>query len=219
MGDLFNSNPQPTLGFPQSLTETYKPLTLGAAEWCGLEKQRKILSNLAANPRPGIAVLLEGAPGVGKTSLAYAFGRTLNAEIHHLASNEANLENLRAVSNMCAYVPLSGGLHLVVIDEIDRASSAFQLACLSKFDGTEPLPGTIVVMTCNDSSGLEPRFLSRCIRPPKCNAYGASESVRELLRRIWRERAGNAPEPDYSSFPTSNVREALNSLECALLSV
>jgi hypothetical protein len=66
MGDLFNSNPQPTLGFPQSLTETYKPLTLGAAEWCGLEKQRKILSNLAANPRPGIAVLLEGAPGVGE---------------------------------------------------------------------------------------------------------------------------------------------------------
>jgi replication-associated recombination protein RarA len=219
METLFASeSQQSSMPFPKSLTEVYKPLNLDSPEWCGLEKQRKILKNLAANPRPNIAILLEGAPGVGKTSLSYAFARTIGAEVFHIGSQEANLATLQEAARRCTYVPLSGGHHCLIIDEIDRASSAFQLACLSKFDGTEPL-NAITIMTCNDSSGLDPRFLSRCIRVPKCNCYGASESVRELLRRIWRERAGNVPEPDFSKTPTSNVRESLNWLECELLSV
>jgi len=207
---------QATLSIPQSLTEAYKPQTLDG--FCGLEKQRKILSNLAANPRP-CALLFEGASGTGKTSCAYAFARKIGAEIHHVGSQEATIDNVKSVVSMCAYVPLSGGFHVVIMDEIDRASAAVQLYLLSKFDGTEPVPATIFVLTCNETESLQDRFLSRTIRLPKFNAYGASESIRQLLARIWRERANGASEPDYSRVPTSNVREALSWLEVELLSV
>lgn len=203
-----------TLNFPQSLTEAYKPQTL--TEFCGLEKQRKILTNLAANPRP-CALLFEGASGTGKTSMAYAFARAIGAEVKHIGSQEATVENVKEVVRMCHYVPLSGGWHVVIIDEVDRASSATQLYLLSKLDGTEPCPNTVFVFTANETESLQDRFLSRTIRLPKFNAYGASESVRQLLSRIWRERAGDAPEPDYSRVPTSNVREAIQWMELELL--
>lgn len=206
---------QATLSFPQSLTEAYKPQALD--QFCGLEKQRKILSNLAAKPRP-CALLFEGASGTGKTSMAYAFAKMIGAEIRHVGSQEATIDNVKSVVGMCNYVPLSGGFHVVIMDEIDRASAAVQLYLLSKFDGTEPVPATIFILTCNETESLQDRFLSRCIRLPKFNAYGASESIRQLLARIWRERANGASEPDYSRVPTSNVREALSWLEIELLS-
>lgn len=207
---------QATLSFPQSLTEAYKPQTLD--EFCGLEKQRKILSKLAASPRP-CALLFEGASGTGKTSMAYAFARVIGAEIHHIGSQEATIENVKSVVATCNYVPFSGGFHVIIMDEVDRASAAVQLYLLSKFDGTEPVPATVFILTCNETESLQDRFLSRTIRLPKFNAYAAGESVRQLLARIWNERANGAPEPDYSRVPTSNVREALSWLEVELLSV
>lgn len=207
---------QSALDFPESLTEAYKPRTLG--EFCGLEKQKKILAAFAAKPRPA-TILLEGDTGTGKTSACYAFARTIGAEIHHLGSQESTIENVKRVVSMCHYVPMSGGFHAVVIDEVDRSSSAVQLYLLSKFDGTEPVPATIFLLTANSTDTLEERFLSRCIRLPRFNTYGAGESIRALLSRIWKERAGDAPEPDYSRVPTGSVRAALNWLECELLSI
>ena len=58
-----------TFAFPQQLAEKYRPLRI--AEFAGLEKQRKILSKLAANPYPS-AWLFVGPPGIGKTSMALA---------------------------------------------------------------------------------------------------------------------------------------------------
>ena len=50
MGDLFSaSNPQPMLGFPESLTESYKPREISA--FVGLAKHKAILTKLAAAPR------------------------------------------------------------------------------------------------------------------------------------------------------------------------
>lgn len=149
--------------------------------------------------------------------MAYAFARAIGAEVKHIGSQEATVENVKEVVRMCHYVPLSGGWHVVIIDEVDRASSATQLYLLSKLDGTEPCPNTVFVFTANETESLQDRFLSRTIRLPKFNAYGASESVRQLLSRIWRERAGDAPEPDYSRVPTSNVREAIQWMELELL--
>lgn len=218
METLFATETQNTLQFPASLTDTYKPQTLDDARWCGLEKQRKILANLAANMRMGVAVLLEGPAGVRKTSLAFAFARSAKCEVFHIGSQQANLETLREAERRFTYVPMGAKAHCLVVDEIDRASAAFQLACLSKFDGTEAM-NCITIMTCNDSTGLEPRFLSRCIRPPVCNAYGASGSLKLLMQSIWRERANGAPEPDWSRVKTSNPRESLNWLDCELLAV
>ena len=216
----FDESAQQTgLDFPESLTEAYKPRTLEDGEFCGLQKQIKILRNFAAKPRTSSAILLEGDTGTGKTCAAYALARTMRAEIHHLGSQESTIENVKRVVSMCHYVPMSGGYHCVIIDEIDRSSPAVQLYLLSKFDGSEPVPATVFVLTTNDASGLEDRFLQRTLRLPRFNTYGAGESIRALMSRVWKERAGDAPEPDYSRVPTGSVRSALMWLECELLSV
>ena len=218
MEALFAMGSQQSLQYPASLTDTYKPRTLDDARWCGLEKQRKILANLAANPRLGSVCLLEGPPGVGKTSLAFCYARAANAEIFHITSQQANIATLQEAERRFCYVPMAAKIHALIVDEISEASNAFQLACLSKFDGTAAM-NCITVMTCNDSSKLEPKFLSRCVRPPVCNAYGASGSLKSLMQSIWRERANGAPEPDWTRIKTSCPREALNWLDCELLAV
>ena len=159
--------------FPRTLTDTYKPQTLDDARWCGLEKQRKILANLAANPRMGSVVLLEGPPGVGKSSLAFCYARAAKSEVFHIyvaASEHRHIARGGAAVRLRAY---DAKIHCLIVDEISEASNAFQLACLSKFDGTAAM-NCVTVMTCNDASKLEPKFLSRCIRPPVCNAYGVA---------------------------------------------
>ena len=218
METLFSTETQTAMQFPASLTDTYKPQTLDDARWCGLEKQRKILANLAANPRLGSVVLLEGPPGVGKTSLAFCFARAANCEIFHISSQQANIATLQEAERRFSYVPMAAKFHCLIVDEISESSNAFQLACLSKYDGSAPM-NCLTVMTCNDSSKLEPKFLSRCIRPPVCNAYGASKALKSLAQAIWLERAGGAPEPDWTRIQTSCPRELLNWLDCELMAV
>jgi hypothetical protein len=204
------------LRFPQPLTEDYKPQTI--AEFVGLAKQKTILSKLAANPKP-CGLLFHGGPGTGKTSMAYAFAKQIGAEVHHIGSQEAAVDAVKTVANICHYVPLTGGWHVVIMDEADKMSPATQLYLLSKLDGTDPCPQTIWIFTCNSVDSFQDRFLSRLIQLPKFNAYGSGDEIRGLLSRIWKERATDAPEPDLSRVPTSNVREALQWLEVELLAV
>jgi ATPase family associated with various cellular activities (AAA) len=210
-----------TLAFPQSLTEAYKPQSI--SEFVGLEKQKKILSSLAANPR-ACALLFQGGPGTGKTSMAFAFARTVGAEVHHVPSQDCSIDNLKRVVDSCHRVPwdfATGKVykwHIVIIDEGDRMSGAAQIFLLSKLDGTDPCPNTIWVLTCNSDESFEPRFLSRIeYKLPKFNGYGTGSGVRDLLARIWQDRGNGAPEPDYARIPTGNVREALQALEVELL--
>lgn len=146
----------PTLAFPQSLTEKYRPRTI--AEFAGLDKPKRILSRFGANPYPS-AWLFVGPSGVGKTAMALALAETLRAELHHIPSQQCLVANVEDVIRRW-YVPVSGGFHLILVDEADRMSNAAQLHFLSKLDATAFPPQTIFVFTCNTTDGLEPRFLS-----------------------------------------------------------
>jgi predicted ATP-dependent serine protease len=68
-----------TLPFPMSLSEKYRPRTIAA--FVGLDKPKRILSKLAANPYAS-AWLFAGPPGVGKTTMALALAETL----HHIVA-------------------------------------------------------------------------------------------------------------------------------------
>jgi len=210
--------------FPQTLADAYRPQVL--SDFIGLEKQRKMLANLATRGTTGTTgILIHGGTGTGKTSCAFAFARLADCEIHHLPAQDCKLEELQRVADICARYPYDWQVgrackhHAIIIDEADLLHSSSQNFLLSRLDNSAPLPFTFVLLTCNSLERFEPRLISRLIQLPKFSGYGISAGVKDLLTRIWRERAGDAPMIDLDGVPTSSVREALSWLETELLSI
>ena len=203
--------------FPQSLTEKYRPRRI--AEFVGLEKVKKIMSSLVRAPRDS-AWLFVGPSGTGKTTMGLALAEEISAELHHIPSQDCNLENIERVRRTCQYVPMSGKRwHLVLADEADRMSDAAQVSLLSKLDATNFPPQTIFVFTCNDTQRLEPRFLSRC-HVIEFSSYGISKDAAALLERVWDAEHGAAEKPNFLRImkdAANNVRAALMSLETELM--
>jgi replication-associated recombination protein RarA len=192
------SIPQATsFDFPAALTERYRPQAI--ADFVGLDKPKKILARLAAKPFES-AWLFIGPSGTGKTTMALALAAAIPAEIHHIPSQECNLENIERVRRTCQYVPMAGcKMHLVLVDEADRMTDAAQISLLSKLDSTNFPPNTIFVFTCNSSDRLEARFLSR-LRVIEFSSYGISGDAAALLARIWDAETNGASAPNSSDL-------------------
>lgn len=209
---------QPTINFPASLTERYRPHSL--EDFIGLEKPKKLAAALIARPYAS-AWRFVGPSGTGKTTLAMAIAELIPAELHHIQSQECNLETLERVCRTCQYVPMAGkSMHLILVDEADQMTAAAQLYLLSKLDGTAPLPNTIWIFTCNETDRLQDRFLSRTL-PVEFSTYGLAKDAAELLARIWQAEAPSAVEqPNFARLvkdSSNNVRESLMKLETELL--
>jgi replication-associated recombination protein RarA len=208
----------PTLHFPVRLSEKYRPRKV--ADFVGLPKAKRVLAKFVANPYP-CSFLFFGPPGVGKTSMALAMSEEMGAEFHHLGSQMCNLDNLAEVCRFCQYVPLNGGMHFVLIDEVDSASKAAQLALLSKLDSTDAPKGTVFVFTCNSTDGLEPRFLSRCLLID-FSSYGMAGELAAHLEKVWHAEGGNGNGPDFTRLSKecrNNVRDCLGRLEVELMAL
>ena len=210
--------------FAVPLSEKYKPRRI--EDFIGLEKQRKVLSAFAARPM-ACAWFFLGNSGVGKSAMAFALANQLDAEIHHIPSQKANIEALNEVSRLCARFPYRffgenagpAKWHVIIIEEADRMSSAFQLALLSRLDGTAPLPQTIFIFTANGTDGLEPRFLSR-VRVMEFSSYGMRAELAALLAKVWESETGKPGALNWERIAkesNTNVRDALQTLEIELL--
>lgn len=211
------SIPQSALAFPQALTEKYRPRAI--ADFVGLDKPKKILAKLAAQPFES-AWRFVGPSGTGKTTMAMALAAAIPAELHHIPSQNCNLENIERVCRTCQYVPMAGcQMHLVLVDEADRMSDAAQIALLSKLDETARPPQTIFIFTCNDTARLEARFLSRT-RELEFSSYGISGDAAALLSRIWESETEGASAPNFARIvkdSANNVRESLMRLETEIM--
>lgn len=207
-----------TFAFPMPLAEKYRPRVI--ADFAGLDKPKRILSNFAANPYQSAWIFI-GPPGTGKTTMALALAEMLTAEVHHIPSQQCNVANVEDVIRQCWYVPISGGFHLVLVDEADKMSAAAQLHFLSKLDATAFPPQTIFVFTCNTTDGLEARFLSRT-RQIEFSSYGLAAEATRLLESIWQREANGEPGPNFARIvkeSSNNIRDALMRLETELLSM
>lgn len=200
------------------LTEKFRPRAID--QFLGLEKPKRVCSKLCANPFSA-ALLFTGDSGLGKTALALAMADQMPAELHHVPSQDCNLQRLRDVIAQCHYVPRAGcKMHLVLIDEGDQMTAAAQLYLLSKLDATDFPPQTIFVITCNATDGLEKRFLSRCIQV-EFSSYGTAKEAAALLERVWdAEAPQGADRPNFARIvkdACGNVRAALMALQNELL--
>jgi replication-associated recombination protein RarA len=218
---LFSNLPsnegQAGFAFPASLAQKYRPVRF--ADFVGLDKPKRMLEKFAATPYP-CGWLFNGPSGTGKTSMALALCQTLRGELHHVPSQQCNVESLEDVVRQCHYVPNVGkSFHVVLVDEADRMSKPAQLYLLSKLDGTAPVPNTIFVFTANATDGLEDRFLSRLLKAP-FQSHGIAEDAAKLLETIWEREAGDAEKPNFLRMvrdSQNNVRDALMSLETEIL--
>jgi len=203
--------------FPASLAERYRPHSF--SEFVGLDKPKKILAKFAEAPYPS-AWLFVGPSGTGKTSMALAFCEAIRGELHHIPSQQCNVETIENVIRQCHYVPSTGkSFHVVLADEGDKMSKAAQLHLLSKLDATAFPPSTIFIFTANATEGLEDRFLSRT-RQIAFQSHGMAEQTAKLLETIWEREAGQADKPNFLRIvreSQNNVRDALMSLETEIL--
>jgi replication-associated recombination protein RarA len=198
------------------LAEKYRPRAI--ADFVGVDKPKRILGKFATNPYQSAWIFI-GPPGTGKTTMALALAEMLRAEVRHIPSQQCNVANVEDVIRQCWYVPVSGGFHLVLVDEADKMSNAAQLHFLSKLDATAFPPQTIFVFTCNATDGLETRFLSRT-RQIEFSSYGMSSEATQLLESIWEREAKGASAPNFARIvkeSSNNVRDALMTLETELL--
>ena len=217
-GNSLDNSTQSDFDFPPTLAERYRPRTM--AEFVGLAKPKAICSKLAARPTESGWIFL-GPSGTGKTTMAAALAEMLPAEVHHIPSQRCDVATLERIANTCRYVPMMGKrAHLILIDEADQMSLAAQLFCLSKLDGTDKLPRTIWVFTCNAIDRFQDRFLSRN-EIVEFSSYGIATEAAQLLERIWNENvpAGTVA-PNFARIvkeSNNNVREALRKLETAIM--
>lgn len=217
MSNLFATG-QESMTFPQSLTEKYRPRLI--SDFVGLEKPKKLCEKLLANPFPS-AWLFVGPPGTGKTTMALALAELMPAELHHIPSQDCNLENIERARRICQYVPQSGcKMHLVLIDEADSMTGAAQTSLLSKLDSTNFPPNTIFIFTANSTDRLEARFLSR-LRTVEFSSYGLAKDATALLEKVCNaENPTVAGELNFARIvkeSNNNVREALMRLETELM--
>lgn len=141
------AEPQYGFGFPVPLSEKYRPRLI--ADFAGLSETKKVLTGFVRNPS-NCGFLFVGPAGTGKTSMGLALAGELRAFVHHVPAQECTVETVRKLAFDCNYYPPMGyKRHLILIDEADLMSAAAQNAILSKLDGTEPVPDTVWVFTCN----------------------------------------------------------------------
>jgi hypothetical protein len=145
-----------------------------------------------------------------------AIAASMPAELHHIPSQDCNLDRLKQVVATCHYIPRAGcRMHVVLVDESDQMTPAAQLYLLSKLDSTAFPPNTIFIFTANETDRFERRFLERTMRVD-FSSYGNSKEVAEFIELVWdMEAPAGAERPNFARI----VKECVGSVRASLMAV
>ncbi len=166
-----------------SLAAQYRPQNF--AEVAGQDLVKTVLSRAAAEDRVAPAYLFSGTRGVGKTTLARIFAKTLNcqnaptgdpcnqceqcrkvtqgihvdvAEIDGASNN--SVEDARALRENIGYAPMEGRYKIFIIDEAHMLSRSAFNALLKTLE--EPPARVVFILATTEAHKFPATIISRC---------------------------------------------------------
>ena len=166
-----------------SLATRYRPQNF--AQVAGQDMVKAVLSRAAAEDRPAAAYLLSGTRGVGKTTIARIFAKTLNckdapcpepcnqceqcrkitqgahvdvAEIDGASNN--GVDDARALRENIGYAPMEGRYKVFIIDEAHMLSRAAFNALLKTLE--EPPERVVFIFATTEANKFPITIVSRC---------------------------------------------------------
>ncbi len=181
-----------------NLSEKYRPKRLDDVVG---QPPVKVLKRLAREPYE-CCVMLEGPPGVGKTSAAVALANDMGcggnwSGLDVVVSTELTIERCRQLfERELRLRPMEGsGWHCLVIEELEACTSPAVTRYLKV--ALEKLPRRVVVVaTSNGAAGIERALLQRF----RCLWFGGgpdfAEAVTERLEWVWREEVAGEGGPE-----------------------
>lgn len=169
-----------------------------------LPEIKTVLEEMVKNPADKLRnMTLTGLPGIGKTALAKAIVKQINAECLFLnASKENNVDVIRSkVSDFCGSVSLQDQIKIIILDEADCLSVGKAGAAGAQ----EVLRGLIeqhqddcrFILTCNYVNRIIPALISRC---PIINVQFTPELVLERMTKIIKDEGIKIKKSEFKDF-------------------
>tara|TARA_Y200000002_G_scaffold2225_1_gene2141 strand:- start:1719 stop:2777 length:1059 start_codon:yes stop_codon:yes gene_type:complete len=173
-----------------SSASEYRPKNFG--DMIGQDAIVKTLNNAIKNDNIPQALLFCGPRGVGKTSCARIFAKTINNleddfeyNIFELdAASNNSVEDIRNITDQIRIPPQTGRYKVYIVDEVHMLSNQAFNAFLKSLE--EPPQHVVFILATTEKNKILPTILSRC------QIYDFrkvdNESIIKLLTKISKEK-------------------------------
>ena len=181
-----------------------KPADVGWADFAHLEVEARLAGRLLCaavlQRRPGVNILLHGASGTGKTSIASLLASEAGATLHRAGgadhSGESPSARERAASLLLGQKLLGGGNAVVLFDEMEdlfeaspisvRGREIGQARLLSKqwFNLLLETNAVPIIWITNSVEGVDPAVLRRFSYAVEFTKCGSRQRARALERHL-----------------------------------